>query len=91
MLALLGSYAQADLIAALERAVRYGASSTRPSNDPLGSSRPRTILEVLAEEERRQIPPWLGEDLVSPRPTSVYQYLCESEPHDAEKPPTRVR
>ena len=48
----------------------------------------RTILEVLAEEERRHIPPWLGEDLVSPRPTSVYQYLCESEPQDAEKPPT---
>jgi hypothetical protein len=89
VLALLGTYAQADLIAALERAVRYGAYS-HPAVERILSTqaRPRTILEALAEEERRQIPPWLGEDLVSPRPTSVYQYLCESEHHDAEKPPT---
>ena len=89
VLALLGTYAQADLIAALERAVRYGAYSHAAVERILSAqARPRTILEVLAEEERRQIPPWLGEDLVSPRSTSVYQYLCESEPHDAEKPPT---
>ena len=89
VLALLGTYAQADLIAALERAVRYGAYSHAAVERILSTqARPKTILEALAEEERRQIPPWLGEDLVSPRPTSVYQYLCESEPHDAEKPPT---
>src|SRR6202041_3002166 len=89
VLALLGTYAQADLIAALERAVRYGAYSHAAVERILSAqARPRTILEELAEEERRQIPPWLGEDLVSPRPTSVYQYLCESEPHDAERPPT---
>ena len=89
VLALLGTYAQADLIAALERAVRYGAYSHAAVERILSAqARPKTILEALAEEERRQIPPWLGEDLVSPRPTSVYQDLCESEPHDAEKPPT---
>jgi hypothetical protein len=89
VLALLGTYAQADLIAALERAVRYGAYSHAAIEHILSAqARPRTILEALAEEERRQIPPWLGEDLVSPRPTSVYQYLCESELHDAESPPT---
>jgi transposase len=89
VLALLGTYAQADLIAALERAVRYGAYSHAAVERILSTqARPRTILEVLTEEERQQIPPWLGEDLVSPRPTSVYQYLCESEPPDAESPPT---
>jgi transposase len=89
VLALLGTYAQTDLIAALERAVRYGAYSHAAVERILSAqARPRTILEALAEEERRRIPPWLGEDLVSPRPTSVYQYLCESEPHDAEKPHT---
>ena len=87
VLALWGTYAQADLIAALERAVRYGAySHAAVERIRSAQARPRTILEALAEEERRQIPPWLGEDLVSPRPTSVYQYLCESEPHDEEKP-----
>ena len=89
VLALLGTYARADLIAALERAVRYGAYSHAAVERILSAqARPRTILETLAEEERRQLPPWLGEDLVSPRPTSDYQYLCESEPHDAENPPT---
>ena len=89
VLALLGTYARADLIAALERAVRYGAYSHAAVERILSAqARPKTILEALAEEERRQLPPWLGEDLVSPRPTSGYQYLCESEPHDAEKPPT---
>ena len=38
-------------------------------------------MEALAEEERA-LPPWLGEDKVSPRPTSGYQYLCEPEEHE---------
>jgi transposase len=89
VLALLGTYAQADLIAALQRALRYGAYSHAAVERILSAqARPRTILEALAQEERQQIPPWLGEDLVSPRPTSVYQYLCESEPHDEKNPPT---
>ena len=88
VLALLGTYARADLIAALERAVRYGAYSHAAVERILSAqARPRTILEVLADEER-QLPPWLGEDLVSPRLTSSYQYLCESEPPDEEKPHT---
>jgi hypothetical protein len=88
VLALLGTYARADLIAALERAVRYGAYCHAAVERILSAqARPKTILEALAEEER-QLPPWLGEDLVSPRLTSSYQYLCESEPHDEEKPHT---
>jgi transposase len=88
VLALLGTYARADLIAALERAVRYGAYSHAAVERILSAqARPKTILEALADEER-QLPPWLGEDLVSPRPTSSYQYLCEPEPPDEEKPHT---
>jgi transposase len=88
VLALLGTYARADLIAALERAVRYGAYSHAAVERILSAqARPKTILEALADEER-QLPPWLGEDLVSPRLTSSYEYLCESEPHDEEKPQT---
>jgi transposase len=88
VLALLGTYARADLIAALERAVRYGAYSHAAVERILSAqARPRTVLEALADEER-QLPPWLGEDLVSPRLTSSYEYLCESEPHGEEKPQT---
>jgi transposase len=87
VLALLGTYARADLIAALERAVRYGAYSHAAVERILSvRARPRPLWESLAEEERR-LPPWLGEDLVSPRPTSDYQDLCPSEPHADEDPP----
>jgi transposase len=89
VLVLLGTYARSDLIAALERAVRYGAYSHAAVERILSSqARPKTILETLAAEEWKQIPPWLGEDLISPRPTSVYQYLCESEPLNDENPNT---
>ncbi len=86
VLALLGIYARPDLIAALERAVRYGAYSHAAVERILTvQARPKTVLESLAEEERR-LPPWLGEDVIVPRPTSDYQHLCESEPHADEAP-----
>jgi transposase len=86
VLALLGTYARTDVIAALERAVRYGAySHAAVARILLVQARPKSTLEALAEEERR-LPPWLGEDEVSPRPTSGYQYLCESEEDEDEDP-----
>jgi transposase len=86
VLALLGTYARSDVIAALERAVRYGAYSHAAVARILSvQARPKTTLEALAEEERA-LPPWLGEDKVSPRPTSGYQYLCEPEDHEDEDP-----
>src|SRR3984957_12090260 len=54
VLALLGTYARADLIAALERAVRYGAYSHAAVERILSAqARPRTVLEALADEERQ--------------------------------------
>ena len=89
VLALLGTYTRSDLIAALERAVRYGAYSHAAVERILSvRARPRTVLESLAEEERR-LPPWLGEDPVSPRPTSDYQDLCEGEP-DGDEDATKI-
>jgi hypothetical protein len=88
VLALWGTSARSDRIAAVERAVRDGADSHAAVERILSvQAQPRTILEALAEDERR-LPPWLGEELVSPRPTSVYQDLCESEPQDHEDPNT---
>jgi hypothetical protein len=45
-------------------------------------ARPKSILETLAAEEFDRIPPWLSEGPIAPRSTSVYQYLCESEPRN---------
>jgi transposase len=91
VLALLGAYARQELIAALERAVRYGAYSHAAVERILSlQARPKGVLETLAAEERRHLPPWLDEELVIPRPTSDYQELCEPEKNDDEDPNTAV-
>jgi hypothetical protein len=89
VLALLGSYARQDLIAALERAVRYEAFSHAAVERILSfQARPKSGLETLAEDPRRSIPPWLDDTPVSPRPMSDYQHLGDQEPrnHDAPNP-----
>jgi len=87
VLALLGSYTRQDLIAALERAARYGAYSHAAVERILSvQAQPKSTLESLAEHERRHLPPWLDEEPVSPRPTSDYQPLCDQEPTDHAEP-----
>ena len=81
VLALLGTYTRADVVAALERAVRYGAYTLAAVERILAAqARPKSILERLAEEERRHLPPQLPTDPVHPRPTSDYQPLLPPEP-----------
>jgi transposase len=83
VLALLTVYRRADVQAALERAVRFGAFSLATVQRILAATaRPRPVLEVLAEEERRRLAPLLVDDPVRPRPLSDYQPLCrEGDPH----------
>jgi transposase len=88
VLALKGTYAGADLAAALERAVRYGAYTLAAVERILAAqARPKSILDRLAEEERQSLPPFLNSDLVSPRSTSDYQPLLPQEP-DNDGPPS---
>jgi transposase len=85
VLALLGTYARADVLAALERAVRYGAYSYTAVERILAvQARPRTILEALADASQAPLPPVLEDPAVSPRPTTFYQHLCEEEPRSHE-------
>jgi transposase len=87
LLALQGSYARADLLAALERAVRFGAYTLSAVERILAAqAQPRSCLDVLAEQERRHLPAHLREDPVSPRRTTDYQHLVE-EPTDHGPPP----
>jgi len=87
VLALLGAYARGDLIAALERAARYGAYSHAAVERILSvQAQPKSTLETLAEHEQRHWPPWLDEEPVGPRPTSDYQPLCDQEPTDHGEP-----
>jgi transposase len=86
VLALLGSYTRADLLAALERAVRFGAySHSAVERILVVQAQPRSILEALAEEHERQLPSWLRDNPVSQRPTADYLHLMEG-PTDHDTP-----
>ena len=91
VLVLLASYRRADVLAALERAVRYGAYSHAAVERILAAqAQPKSALEALAEEARTDWPALLRDNPVSPRPTSDYQSLCTDEPTDASSsPPTK--
>jgi transposase len=90
VLALLGSYARADVIAALERAVRYGAYSYGAVERILAvQARPKSVLDTLAEEELPSLPAPAEAPPVCPRPPAVYQQLLGEEPdgHDQDPDP----
>jgi transposase len=76
VLELLTVYRRADVQAALERAVRFGAFSLSAVQRILSATaRPKPVLEALADEERRRLDPRLRADPVTPRPLSAYQHL----------------
>lgn len=85
VLSLLGTYRKADVLAALERAVRYGAFSAKAVERILAvQARPKTTLERMTEEESGRWAELLSDDPTPPRPATEYQHLLFSEPdhHD---------
>lgn len=90
VLALLTTYARPDWLAALERAVRFGAYSAAAVERILAAvARPKSILEGLAEEGRLQLTV-RATDPIGPRPTADYQALLPEEPphHGPAQPPS---
>ena len=88
VLALLGTYRRDDLLAAMERAVRYGAFSAKSIERILAvQARPKTPLERLAEEESSHLKDMLCDDPTPPRPTTDYQHLLfeDSDAHDTSE------
>jgi transposase len=87
VLALLGAYAQADLLRALTRAARYRAFSLRAVERILAATaRPKSLLENMADEARQRLGPLHPDPPVPPRLTAEYQSLLE-EPRDEKQPP----
>ena len=77
-LALQSTYARADLLAALDRAVRFGAYSLDAVERILAASaKPQNVLDALADRERERLPEHLRDDPVTPRPTTEYRTLGE--------------
>jgi len=80
VLALLGTYTRQDLLAALERAVHFGAYALSAVERILAAqAKPRPILEILADKERQHLQPLLTDDPVPLRPTAEYQSLLPPE------------
>jgi hypothetical protein len=88
VLALLGIYHRQDLLAALERAVRFRAFSLAAVERILAvQAQPKTPLDALADEEHHHLGPLLTDRPVPPRPTGEYQSLFEQEPSEDDRPP----
>lgn len=87
VLALLATYARADLVAALERASRYRAFSLTAVERILAAqAQPKAPLLALAEEARASLTGVIGQDPVPPRSTAEYAPLLQADdgPHDEE-------
>jgi transposase len=83
VLALSGTYHRDDLLAALERAVRYGAFSANSVERILAvQARPKTPLERMADEEACPWKELFGGDPTPLRPATDYQHLLFEEPED---------
>jgi transposase len=87
VLALLASYRRKDLLAALDRAVRFGAYSVQTVERILAvQAAPKSVLENLADDEGQRVQVLLDES-VAPRSTAEYQHLYEENPaHDPAQP-----
>jgi len=80
VLALLETYHRHDLLAALERAVRYGAYSRSAVERILAiQATPKTALDTLAEKEQQQLKSLLGDAPVRPRSGKDYQKLLDDQ------------
>lgn len=86
VLALLGTYAQADVLRALARAAHYRAFSLRAVERILAATaRPKSLLETLADEARLRLEQLHPDPPVPPRSTAEYQFLLEG-PLDEKQP-----
>ena len=89
VLALLETYRKQDLLAALERAARFGAYSLRSVERILAAqAQPKTPLESLGDQQQQFLRQIIEDRPVPPRPTADYEQLCRDpeEPPDDEQP-----
>lgn len=87
VLAFLGTYSRADVLAALERAVRYGAYTASSVERILASqARPLGLLEKLATQTQTEAPYGDNSPAIEPRSTKEYQQLLPEDSADAAPP-----
>jgi hypothetical protein len=85
VLTLAAAYPRSDVLAALERAVRYGAFSLQAMQRILAArGRPKAPLDALADDHQGSLDRLVDGEPTPPRPTSDYQALLREGPRDAE-------
>jgi transposase len=85
VLTLAAAYPRSDVLAALERAGRYGAFSLAAIQRILAvRGRPKSPLDALADDHRTYLDRLVDGQPIPPRPTSDYQALLGEDPLDAE-------
>jgi transposase len=85
VLTLAAAYPRSDVLAALERAVRYGAFSLAALGRILAvRGRPKAPLDTLADDHQTSLDRLLEGEPTLPRPTSDYQALLGEGSHDAK-------
>lgn len=91
VLSLLGGYHREDLLAAMERAVRYHAYSLSSLERILSTqATPKACWESISESQQQSLQQ-LGEgDAVEPRASAQYQYLLFEETDSDAPPPERL-
>jgi transposase len=90
LLALLAHYQRADVLKALERALRFGAFSLAAIRRILAAqARPKPPLEELAQLHQEALDPSLRQQPIGPRPTSAYQHLLS--PEESDEPPSQEK
>jgi hypothetical protein len=92
LLALVAHYQRADVLKALERAVRFGAFSLAAIRRILAAqAKPKPLLDELAELYKDALDPSLRDEPIGPRPTSDYQHLLLPEETRHEPPPSEEK
>jgi hypothetical protein len=90
LLALVAHYQRDDVLAALERAVRFGAFSLAAIRRILAAqARPKRLLDELAGLHKDTLDPSLRQEPIGPRPTSAYQHLLS--PEQADETPSEEK
>lgn len=90
VLALVQAYHRQDVLAAMERAVRYHAYSLSSLERILGvQATPKASWQLISEQEQETLRKLSAADAIEPRSSEQYQYLLfrEQESDEAEQQP----
>jgi hypothetical protein len=79
VLALASAYHRQDVLAAMERAVRYHAYSLSSLERILNTATPKAPWQVLSENQQELMRKWTDADSIEPRSSAEYQYLLFDE------------